>query len=119
VSAENGDDGGEEGPEGSKPPLLGDPERTPADFEDVRVEPLFGPEGEARLKEIEVPVPRVKGEKPGPGRGGEPEMDWSEMLIRYEKRAEAALDTGRIGREDRRTVLRYFERVRGMVNGGK
>jgi len=111
--------GGEDGEGGRKPPLLGDPERTPAEFDDVPVKPLFGPEGKARVMEIEVPVPKVKGKEHGPGKGDKPEMEWTEMLVRYEKRAEHALNTGRIGRADRKTVIGYFERVRGMLGNGK
>lgn len=114
---ETGGEGGEE--EGRKPPMLGDPERTPANFEDVQVKPLFGPAGEVKTVEIEIPAPEVKGPDPGPGKGNTPELDMNRMLVRYEKRAEHALDTGRISPEDRKAVLGYFERVRGILGNGR
>ncbi|MHC4597648.1 MAG: hypothetical protein ACYS47_01455 [Planctomycetota bacterium] len=111
--------GGEkgQGKSPSKPPLLGDPERTPAVFDDVEVKPFFGPKGKTRLIEMEVPIPRVTGESKGPGAGKDPVEEMNRLLIRYEKRAEHALSSGRIGRGDRKTVLGYFERVREMLNG--
>jgi hypothetical protein len=108
-----------DGKGGHKPPLLGDPERTPASFEDVKVKPLFGPAGKTRMAEIEVPIPEVRGKGKGPGKDGTPEMQLNELLIRYEKRAEHALSTGRIGKEDRKTVIDYFERVKALLNNGK
>ncbi|MHC4777608.1 MAG: hypothetical protein ACYTFG_03410 [Planctomycetota bacterium] len=102
---------------GSTPPMLGDPERSPAEFEDVAVKPFFGPKGKTRMVEIEVPLPRIKGNQKGPGKGKDPTEQITKLLTRYEKRAEHALSSGRIGRGDRKTVLKYFERVREMLKG--
>jgi len=97
--------------------MLGDPERTPAEFEDVAVKPFFGPKGKTRMAEIEVPLPRVKGGKNGPGPGKDPTEQITRLLTRYEKRAERAVSSGRIGRGDRKTVLKYFERVKERLKG--
>jgi beta-lactam-binding protein with PASTA domain len=114
---EEGFEGGADGGDGRKPPLLGDPERTPAEFDNVNVQPLFGPVGKSKMAEVEVPVPRVRGEGKSPGPGAVSESVLSDQFIRYEKRAEHALTTGRIGKEDKRTVIEYFERVKVLLNG--
>jgi len=115
-SPDNGKGGGrEEEKPGGKPPLFGDPERTPAEFEDVKVKPLFGPEGQSRFLELEVPLPRVRGEGRGAGDAKDIEMEEFDLLVRYEKMAERAMSAGRVAPNDRKSVLDYFERVRKMV----
>lgn len=108
---------GDENQDGGSPPWLGESERTPAEFDDVRVKPLFGPSGETRRLETEVPVPRVEGRDPGPGEEGEPENRITDLLIRYEKQAEHAVSSGRIPQGDRKTVLGYFERIKELLDG--
>ncbi|GEM_PF-3129630 len=109
--------GGGEGEEetASKPPLLGEPERTPASFDDVKVKPLFHASGKSETREVDVPVPEVHGRGQGPAGEGAPERQLSDILMRYEKRAEQALSTGRIGKADRKVVLGYFDRVKKML----
>jgi hypothetical protein len=115
----NGKGGGDGKDErGGKPPLFGDPERTPAQFEDVKVKPLFGPEGQSRFLELEVPLPRVRGGGRGAGDAEDLEMEQFDLLIRYEKIAEKAMSAGRVAPNDRKAVLDYFERVRRMVGRG-
>jgi hypothetical protein len=110
---------GGEGESGGKNPLFGAPERTPAEFEDVKVKPLFGPEGQSRFLELTVPLPRVRGESPGGADEDTLEMKEYDLLVRYERMAEKAVSAGRIAPNDRKAVLEYFERVKKMVGNGK